>query len=247
MKQESQKAFAYVRTSSAANVGDDKDSEKRQQRAIAAFATRASFEIAAWFRDQAVSGEDMIETRPGFSALLDAIEADGVRTVIVEEPSRFARSIIPQEAGVLMLAERGVKLLTSTGEDLTDTDDDFKIAMRQVAAVFSRLEKATLVKKLAAARDAKRAAQTKRGERPKVEGRRSLGEKYPTAVLLAHSLRRKRPKGGVASLRDIAAALAAEGHKRDSGAAFDATAVRRMLMEENVAAARGKLEGQGAA
>ena len=32
------KAIAYLRTSSAANVGADKDSERRQRAAIAAFA-----------------------------------------------------------------------------------------------------------------------------------------------------------------------------------------------------------------
>ena len=49
------KAVAYLRTSSAANVGADKDSDKRQRAAIAAFAKRARFEIAAddWFYDPA--------------------------------------------------------------------------------------------------------------------------------------------------------------------------------------------------
>ena len=41
------KAVAYLRTSSAANVGQDKDSDKRQRAAIAAFAKRAKYEIAA--------------------------------------------------------------------------------------------------------------------------------------------------------------------------------------------------------
>jgi hypothetical protein len=39
------KAVAYLRTSSAANVGADKDSEKRQRAAIEAFAKAAGFEI----------------------------------------------------------------------------------------------------------------------------------------------------------------------------------------------------------
>ena len=41
------KAVAYRRTSSAANVGQYKDSDKRQRAAIAAFAKRAKYEIAA--------------------------------------------------------------------------------------------------------------------------------------------------------------------------------------------------------
>ena len=58
-------ALAYLRTSSAANVGTDKDSEKRQRHAIQGFAKRGGFEIIAEFYDAAVSGADPIETRAG--------------------------------------------------------------------------------------------------------------------------------------------------------------------------------------
>jgi DNA invertase Pin-like site-specific DNA recombinase len=49
------KAVAYMRTSSATNCGDDKDSEKRQRAAIQAYADRAGIEIVDWSYDQAVS------------------------------------------------------------------------------------------------------------------------------------------------------------------------------------------------
>ncbi|MBR1287109.1 recombinase family protein [Bradyrhizobium sp. AUGA SZCCT0177] len=84
-------AVAYIRTSSAANVGTDKDSDKRKRAAIEGYAKRAGFGLVNEFNDAAVSGADPIETRPGFAALLDRIEGDGVRTVIVEDASRFAR------------------------------------------------------------------------------------------------------------------------------------------------------------
>jgi hypothetical protein len=56
-------ALAYLRTSSAANVCTDKDSEKRQRHAIQGFAKRAGFAIVKEFYDAAVSGADPIETR----------------------------------------------------------------------------------------------------------------------------------------------------------------------------------------
>jgi hypothetical protein len=62
------KAMAYIRTSSAANVGSDKDSDKRQRAAIEGFAKRASFALVAEFSDPGVSGADPIEVRPGFSS-----------------------------------------------------------------------------------------------------------------------------------------------------------------------------------
>jgi len=40
--------------------------------------------VVEWFYDPAVSGADPIETRPGFSALPDRIEGNGVRAVLVE-------------------------------------------------------------------------------------------------------------------------------------------------------------------
>jgi DNA invertase Pin-like site-specific DNA recombinase len=102
------KAFAYLRTSSAANVGEDKDSQRRQLDAIERFAKRHGFTIIGTFTDDAVSGEDDIASRPGFSAMLDALEANGTRTVIVEDASRFARKMLVQELGIVALIARQV-------------------------------------------------------------------------------------------------------------------------------------------
>ena len=126
-------ALAYLRTSSAANVGTDKDSEKRQRHAIQGFAKRAGFGIVDEFYDAAVSGADPIETRAGFAALLDRIEGNGVRTVIVEDASRFARELMAQELGITLLISRGVRLLTASGDDLTASDDPTRKMMRQIA------------------------------------------------------------------------------------------------------------------
>jgi Resolvase, N terminal domain len=56
---------AYLRTSSCANVDEDKDSDKRQLAAIEAYAKAAGFEIVAMFYDAAVSGADPVADRPG--------------------------------------------------------------------------------------------------------------------------------------------------------------------------------------
>ena len=77
-------AFAYLRTNSAANVGVDKNSAKRQREAIAAFAKRAGHEILAEFNDEAISGADSLESRPCFAAMLERIEANGCKKILVE-------------------------------------------------------------------------------------------------------------------------------------------------------------------
>src|SRR4029079_4237270 len=93
-------AIAYLRTSSATNVGADKDSDKRQRQAIGASPKRSGHELVGDFYEKAVSGADPIETRPGFAAMLERIESNGVRTIIVETAKRFAADLRRQEAGV---------------------------------------------------------------------------------------------------------------------------------------------------
>jgi DNA invertase Pin-like site-specific DNA recombinase len=216
-------AFAYLRTSSAANVGADKDSEHRQHEAIKSFAARAGYDLVGCFYDAAVSGKDPIETRPGFSELLDKIEETGTRVVIVEDASRLARELVVQELGLISLIDRKVRVFTASGEDLTETDDPFKVAMRQIAGAFAQLEKARLVAKLRHARDRKRAGGVK------VEGRKSHSEARPEVVARARALHRKRPKGGTMSLRKVSAALAAEGFLNERGAPFNPNSVASML------------------
>src|ERR1700733_9937771 len=126
-------AFGYLRTSSATNVGEDKDSDKRQRVAISAACGRLGYEIVEWFYDAAISGEMEIGDRPGFNALLDQVEADGVRVVFVESADRFARKMLTAELGIVLLISRKVTLLTATGENLTDTDDEMRVAFRQIA------------------------------------------------------------------------------------------------------------------
>jgi DNA invertase Pin-like site-specific DNA recombinase len=135
-------AVGYLRTSSAANVGADKDSELRQRLAIERYAKSAGFNVVTWFNDPAVSGADPIETRPGFAALLDRVEGNGVRVVLVEDASRFARDLVAKELGVLMLAKRGMRVFTSSGDDLTESSDPSRIMMRQIAGSFAQYEKA---------------------------------------------------------------------------------------------------------
>jgi DNA invertase Pin-like site-specific DNA recombinase len=214
---------AYIRTSSAANVGADKDSDKRQRVAIEGFAKRERFALVAEFTDAAVSGADPIETRPGFSALLDHIEGNGVRTVIVEDASRFARELVTQELGILALIKRGVRVLTASGDDLTDSSDPSRVMMRQIAGSFAQYERTRLVAKLRAARERRRVATGK------CEGRKSWAEINPELVRQAKRLRRRSPKGGQRSLRDVAAELGKLGFVNERGGEFSAAAVSSMI------------------
>ena len=215
------KAVAYMRTSSATNVGGDKDSEGRQRAAIADYAAKNHIAIAPqdWFYDEAVKGTDPIETRAGFSALLDRIEDNGVRLVLIEDATRFARDLLTQELGIVIMINRGVRVVTSHGEDLTDVSDPTRVMMRQIAGAFAQYEKARLVARLKRARDLKR-ERTGR----KVGGRKSMAEERPEVVALAKRLRRS----GL-SLREVSSELERRGHVTRGGKRYQAVAVARMV------------------
>ena len=170
-RKELSKAVAYLRTSSAANTGADKDFEKRQRVAIERFAKSAGFEIVDFYYDEAVSGADHVTTRPGFAAMMERIAGNGVRTIIVETANRFARDLIVQETGYAMLKESGIDLIAADKPDAFLDDTPTANLIRQVLGAVSQFEKAMIVTKLKGARDRKRATGVK------VEGRKSYIEK----------------------------------------------------------------------
>jgi len=210
-------ALAYLRTSSSANVGADKDSDKRQRQAIETFAKHAGYELIEEFYDAAVSGADPIDIRPGFKALLERIMTNGVRTVIVEDASRFARTLMVQEAGIATLAGIGVRVITSRGDDLSESDDEMRVAMRQIAGVFSQLEKTRLVKKLRAARE------RKRREAGRCEGRKTRLQRLEKLAKETATDEAKAPHQKAA--KDLQAA-AARLSKAPSQSATDAAGPR---------------------
>jgi DNA invertase Pin-like site-specific DNA recombinase len=220
----SKKAIAYYRTSSAANVGEDKDSEKRQRSAVERYAKRAGFTIVASFYDAAVSGADPVDARSGFADMLRLIAGNGVRTVIVESADRFARDLMVQEAGHAFLQRLGITLVSAAAPDSFLSDTPSAVLMRQMFGAISQFDRAMTVAKLKAARDRKRATGVK------VEGRRNYAETVPETVALAQRLAvEPGADGRRRSLRDIAVALAEQGHVTSKGQPYSPASVARII------------------
>ena len=151
----------------------------------------------------------------------------------MEDVSRLARTLMVQELGILSLVKRGVRVLTASGDDLTDTEDEMRVALRQIMGAFAELEKKRLVKKLRGARERKMAegkTLTLDG-RGKCGGRLSIQEKRPEHVEASRKFNDGR------SLDKIAAVLAAQGHLTPSGKPYGASAVKSMLGKEFVSKA----------
>lgn len=215
------KAVGYMRTSSAANVGQDKDSDKRQRAAIEAFAKAAGFEVVGWYYDAAVSGADPVTERAGFMEMLQRVATNGAKTIIVESPDRFARDLTVQLTGHDMLREMGIALVPASAPDFFTSDTPTAVLVRQVLGAIAEFEKASIVAKLAAARKRRRL------ETGKCEGRKPLQETAPEAVAMAKelaSVRKRKP-----SLRMIAAELAKAGHVNINGRAYNPKSVAAML------------------
>jgi DNA invertase Pin-like site-specific DNA recombinase len=214
-------AVAYYRTSSASNVGADKDSERRQREAVGAYAKAARVEVVREFYDAAVSGADPIDQRPGFVALLEHCREHGVAMVLVENASRFARDLAVQLAGHALLRQRGIELVPVDAPTYFTDPTPTAEMVRQILGAVSQFEKASLVAKLRGARDRKRA------ETGRCEGRKPV----PAGVVAeARRLARRNPKTGEKrSLREIAGALAVKGMMGPAGKPYFAASVAGML------------------
>jgi DNA invertase Pin-like site-specific DNA recombinase len=135
--------------------------------------------------------------------MLERIESNGVRTIIVETANRFARDLMVQEVGYARLRERGITLIAADSPNAFQDDTPTAKLVRQVLGAIAEFDKAMTVAKLRGARDRKRKAH---------EGRKSLAEMHPAVVREAKRLGRASPKSGERrSLRKIAAELAKIG------------------------------------
>src|SRR6266702_5926104 len=135
----------------------------------------------------------------------------------------FARDLVTQDLGLLALIKRGVRVLTASGDDLTDTSDPSRVMMRQIAGSFAQYEKTRLVTKLRGARERIREAAGK------CEGRKSYAERDPELVRAAKRLHRRAPKGHRRSLREIAQDGMAIGYANKRGAPYSASCVKSMV------------------
>jgi len=224
------KAVAYMRTSSATNVGEDKDSEQRQRQAIERFAAANGYQIAEgdWFYDAAVSGTDPVGDRPGWKAMELRIRSDGVRTIIVETANRLARDLMVQEVAYAMLRDGGITLIAADSPNSFLDDGPTATLIRQILGAVAQFDRSSLTAKLKGARDRKSNALGRR-----IEGRKRNAEKVPEAVAMAKRLHRKNPKTGERrSLRKIAAELEAAGHINERGRRYDARSILEMIKRQ---------------
>ena len=167
--------------------------------------------------------------------MLQRLAVNGAKIIIVESPDRFARDLAVQLAGHDMLKGLGISIIPASAPDFFTEDTPTAVLVRQVLGAIAQFEKASSVAKLAAAR------KRKREREGRCEGRKPLRETKPEVVALARKMRRRRPKGGQPSLRDIAGELAARGFLNERGNPYAAKSIASMLSRPRRVAIRSSL------
>lgn len=222
-------AIGYLRVSGKGQVKGD--GFARQREAIEDFAHANGFEIAEEFRDEGISGTKELADRPGLAEVLERVESNGVRVVIVERADRLARDLMVSEVILDQFRKIGVQLFEADGgtELTVGNDDPTRKLIRQVLAAVAEFDKSVLVLKLRAARERKRRLTGR------CEGRRGYGLEV---LELIKELRRKPPGRRRPGNESIARELNARGVPTMSGRPWNTGTVAKILahLDERIAA-----------
>lgn len=186
------KAYGYLRVSGRGQVKGHGFS--RQLETIEGYAKGRGYMVDHVYKEKGVSGTNDEAHRPEFSAMIEDILSNGVRTVIIEDLSRLAREYRIQEQLLIYLASKNIVLINAnTAENVTQAinDDPMKKAMIQIQGIFGELDKSLLVRKLRKAREAKKKATGK------CEGIKRFGENNAEEQAIINRIRymRRLPRG----------------------------------------------------
>ncbi len=224
------KAVSYLRVSGKGQI--NKGGFPRQRDTVEKYAKANKLDIIKEYRDEGVSGTKELEHRQGLAAMLDYIESDGVKIVLVERADRVARDLMVSEVILGQFRDLGVSVISAdSGVDLTAGDDDpTRTLIRQVLGAVSQFEKSILVLKLRASRE-----RTKRNT-GSCEGKKPYGH-YPgeSEVLeKIKSLYRKQHGQKRLTCGKIAGVLNTEGIKTRTGGIWYESTIRQILRRLNL-------------
>lgn len=205
--------FAYLRVSGKSQVRGD--GFRRQFIAIRKYCEANGLRIVRIFKERGISGTKELEDRPALSKLFNALEENGIKTVVIERLDRLARDLMVSEAIIKDFRSNSYNLLSTCEPDLCSNDPSRKF-IRVIFGALAELEKDLLVLKLRGARQRKKVqdgiARGYKGDDAlkygKAEGRKAYGEKPGEEETLQH-LHRLRQQG--LKMREIADRLNSEG------------------------------------
>ena len=228
------KAVSYYRTSSTKNVGEDKDSKKRQEASCDLFAKRNKYEVMNTFYDAGVSGSVNALDRPEFKRMIFWCEENNIKVIIVEDIKRYARDVVLQEQTYRTLKAMGFEIYTGSG-DVKFEDDAHSTLMRQIIGAMSEFDRKSIALRLQVARE--RMAKVNEGRgiltlqgSGKCGGRKSYEEMDTELVREAKRLARRNPiTKRKRSIRTIGKILFDLGFKSSSQNHLSPSVIQRMV------------------
>lgn len=208
-------AVIYMRTSSQTNV--EGDSRERQLTACLEYAKRHKLAVSGQYYDGGVSGTVPVTERGAFMSMIERLLSNGVRTVLVETPDRFARDLTVQLVGHDWLKAKGITLIPVSAPSHFVDETPTATMIRQILGAVSQFEKAQVTAKLQGARDRKSQAAGKR-----IEGATLT---HPDA----HVLRARELRESGLTLQAIADQMSKEGMRAKSRKKYHPQQVKRMI------------------
>jgi DNA invertase Pin-like site-specific DNA recombinase len=197
-----------------------------QRAAIEAWAAREGVVVATWHEDLGVSGGAALEDRPGLLAAIEAVRAEGAGLLVVARRDRLARDVLTA-ALVERLCERvGARVV---GADGTGNGEGPEAGLlRTLLDAFAQYERALIRTRTRAALAVKKARGERTGGVPygfRAEGKRLVEDPEEAATVA----RARELRGQGRSLRQVAAALVAEGRRPRGGGEWAIQTIRRVV------------------
>ena len=160
------KSVGYMRTSSISNLSTEKlgkDSDRRQKKKILDYSKSNNLEVVEWFYDKGISGSLDILGREGFVSLLDYCDRNEIKNILVENSSRFSRSLICSITGFKYLSDIGINLVSVESPTMfLDTEEPTYKLVRDVLTCIDEFDKNRTVMRLKGSRE--RLRETRRSE-----------------------------------------------------------------------------------
>lgn len=223
---------AYLRVSTDRQAEEGLGLEV-QEGAIRAWAKSNNHRVVLWTRDEGVSGSNGLDTRHGLGDALEALRDGTVDGIVVYRLDRLARDLIIQETLLAEVRRLGGGVLSTSGAEdaylVDDPDDPSRRLIRQVLGAVAEYERSMIVLRL------------RSGRRRKAEkggfayGSPAYGYRAENRELVAVEdeqaalARIRQMHNARSSLREIIAALEAEGYRPKRGGKWHPESLARIV------------------